>query len=135
MFASSELSPVAGEVTDIGTHCLLPCFFSPTLSSRTLSTTSIMFKIVFVVGGPGAGKGTQCALLVNKRPTKFVHISRGDVLRAEREKKDSKYGAVLRKNLAEGLIGDKKTIVDLLQKKLEGLNAEDKEKVILLDGQ
>ena len=93
-----------------------------------------MFKIIFIVGGPGAGKGTQCALLVSKRPTKCVHISLGDVLRAEREKQDGKYGAVLRKNLAEGLIGDKKMVVDLLQKKLEGLSANDKEKVILLDG-
>lgn len=94
-----------------------------------------MFKIIFIVGGPGAGKGTQCALLVNKRPTKFVHISLGDVLRAEREKQDSKYGAVLRKNLAEGLIGDKEMVVDLLEEKLKGLSAEDRGKVILLDGQ
>ena len=36
--------------------------------------------VVFVLGGPGAGKGTQCANLV--RDYNFVHLSAGDLLRA-----------------------------------------------------
>lgn len=36
--------------------------------------------MVFVLGGPGAGKGTQCANLV--RDYDFVHLSAGDLLRA-----------------------------------------------------
>jgi hypothetical protein len=36
--------------------------------------------VVFVLGGPGAGKGTQCANLV--RDYDFVHLSAGDLLRA-----------------------------------------------------
>ena len=32
-------------------------------------------------GGPGSGKGTQCALIVHKY--KFVHLSTGDMLREE----------------------------------------------------
>lgn len=38
-------------------------------------------KAVFVVGGPGAGKGTQCGLL--KERLNFEHYSTGDLLRAE----------------------------------------------------
>lgn len=38
--------------------------------------------VVFVLGGPGAGKGTQCDLIVQKYG--YQHISAGDCLRAER---------------------------------------------------
>jgi len=37
--------------------------------------------VIFVVGGPGAGKGTQCAKMVEA--FKFEHYSTGDLLRAE----------------------------------------------------
>lgn len=40
-------------------------------------------KVVFVLGGPGAGKGTQCQLLV-ERLNGWAHLSTGDLLRAER---------------------------------------------------
>jgi hypothetical protein len=38
-------------------------------------------SIVFVLGGPGSGKGTQCAKLVEKYG--FTHLSAGDLLRDE----------------------------------------------------
>ncbi len=41
-------------------------------------------KVLFVLGGPGSGKGTQCDNLVKKY--KFVHFSTGDLLRAEVKK-------------------------------------------------
>ncbi len=37
--------------------------------------------VVFVLGGPGAGKGTQCANIV--REFGWMHLSAGDLLRAE----------------------------------------------------
>ncbi|KAL3093843.1 hypothetical protein niasHS_004213 [Heterodera schachtii] len=37
--------------------------------------------VVFVVGGPGCGKGTQCERIVEKFG--FIHLSSGDLLRAE----------------------------------------------------
>jgi len=39
-------------------------------------------NIMFVLGGPGAGKGTQCAKIVEQFG--HVHLSAGDLLRAER---------------------------------------------------
>ena len=39
-------------------------------------------KVIFVIGGPGAGKGTQCAKLVEEFG--YMHVSAGDCLRAER---------------------------------------------------
>jgi len=38
--------------------------------------------VVFVLGGPGAGKGTQCSLIVEK--CGYTHLSAGDLLRAAR---------------------------------------------------
>ena len=38
-------------------------------------------KIIFVIGGPGSGKGTQCEKLVKHYG--FTHLSSGDLLRAE----------------------------------------------------
>jgi adenylate kinase family enzyme len=38
-------------------------------------------KALFVVGGPGAGKGTQCTKL--KENMGFNHYSTGDLLREE----------------------------------------------------
>jgi len=37
--------------------------------------------VIFVVGGPGCGKGTQCEKIVNKYG--FTHLSSGDLLRDE----------------------------------------------------
>ena len=41
-------------------------------------------RVVFVLGGPGAGKGTQCELAKNQLG--WAHLSAGDLLRAERKK-------------------------------------------------
>ena len=40
-------------------------------------------QIVFVLGGPGAGKGTQCEMIQEKFPG-WTHLSAGDLLRAQR---------------------------------------------------
>lgn len=39
--------------------------------------------VLFVLGGPGAGKGTQCARIVAEHG--YVHLSAGDLLRAARQ--------------------------------------------------
>merc|ERR1712168_1114538 len=38
-------------------------------------------NIIFVLGGPGSGKGTQCEKIVEKYG--FCHLSTGDLLREE----------------------------------------------------
>jgi len=37
--------------------------------------------IIWILGGPGCGKGTQCAKIVEKYG--FTHLSSGDLLRNE----------------------------------------------------
>ena len=55
-------------------------------------------NVVFVLGAPGAGKGTQCSRLSSKYG--YTHLSAGDLLRAE-----------VRDNGADGeLIAVRKTV-------------------------
>lgn len=44
-------------------------------------------RVVFVLGGPGSGKGTQCALIEEDDALGYAHLSAGDLLRAERNSK------------------------------------------------
>uniref|UniRef100_A0A183CI43 Adenylate kinase n=1 Tax=Globodera pallida TaxID=36090 RepID=A0A183CI43_GLOPA len=46
-----------------------------------LSERKIDLPIIFIVGGPGCGKGTQCERIVQKFD--FTHLSSGDLLRNE----------------------------------------------------
>lgn len=55
------------------------------LNSFTMSSEKP--KIVFVLGAPGAGKGTQCSKIVEEFG--FVHLSAGDLLREERKRSGS----------------------------------------------
>ncbi|KAG8199029.1 hypothetical protein JTE90_021043 [Oedothorax gibbosus] len=41
----------------------------------------VKVPVIFVIGGPGSGKGTQCERIVQKYG--FTHLSTGDLLRAE----------------------------------------------------
>lgn len=66
-------------------------------------------RIFFILGGPGSGKGTACAHLVERFG--FTHLSSGDLLRAEAERAGSAHGDVIRRCMAEGtLVPDEITI-------------------------
>jgi len=67
----------------------------------TTETSSVPpCQVVFVLGGPGAGKGTQCQLL-QERLGNWVHLSAGDLLRAER-KKGGPIGDLINARIASG---------------------------------
>ena len=57
--------------------------------------------VFFVLGGPGVGKGTQCAKLVEDHG--FVHLSAGDLLRAEQQS-GSATADLIESCIAEGKI-------------------------------
>ncbi|KAF9082555.1 hypothetical protein BGX23_012338 [Mortierella sp. AD031] len=69
--------------------------------------------VIFVLGGPGAGKGTQCANLV--RDFGFVHLSAGDLLRAEQERPGSQYGELIKTYIREGKIVPMEVTIALLE--------------------
>jgi UMP-CMP kinase len=74
--------------------------------------------IVFVLGGPGAGKGTQCKLISDE--FNFVHLSAGDLLREERQRPGSEYGELIESYLREGQIVPVAITCSLLKRAMEG---------------
>jgi UMP-CMP kinase len=69
-------------------------------------------KVLFVLGGPGAGKGTQCSKLVAEYG--FVHLSAGDLLRAECSS-GSPQGAMITQIINEGKIVPVEVTVQLIK--------------------
>jgi len=78
--------------------------------------------VIFVLGGPGAGKGTQCALLVND--FNFAHLSAGDLLRAEQNRKGSQYGDLIRTYIREGTIVPMQVTMKLLENAMQAILKE-----------
>lgn len=73
-------------------------------------------RVIFVLGGPGSGKGTQCAKIVDEFG--FTHLSAGDLLRAE-IKSGSAYGNMIQDMIKEGKIVPAEVTVGLLQKAMK----------------
>jgi UMP-CMP kinase len=87
----------------------------PPLASSNVSPVfdSQKVTVLFILGGPGAGKGTQSANLV--RDYGFVHLSAGDLLREEQDKEGSKYGQLIKDYIKDGLIVPMEVTVKLLE--------------------
>src|ERR1700761_3139872 len=69
--------------------------------------------VIFVLGGPGAGKGTQCANLV--RDYGFKHLSAGDLLREEQNRPGSEFGEMIKTYIKEGQIVPMEVTIQLLE--------------------
>lgn len=69
--------------------------------------------VVYILGGPGSGKGTQSAHLVQDYG--FMHMSAGDLLRAEQDRQGSQYGQMIKDYLKEGKIVPMEVTVKLLE--------------------
>lgn len=69
--------------------------------------------VVYILGGPGSGKGTQSARLVQDYG--FMHMSAGDLLRAEQGRQSSQYGQMIKDYLREGKIVPMEVTVKLLE--------------------
>lgn len=70
---------------------------------RTMSAmTTTKPEVVFILGGPGAGKGTLCRYIVERYG--YVHLSAGDLLREERVKPGSEYGELIETHIRNGTI-------------------------------
>ncbi|XP_043914423.1 adenylate kinase isoenzyme 5-like isoform X1 [Protopterus annectens] len=69
-------------------------------------------KIIFVVGGPGSGKGTQCEKIVAKYG--YTHLSTGDLLRAEVDS-GSERGKHLSEIMKKGELVPLETVLDMLK--------------------
>ncbi|KAG7660770.1 URA6 [[Candida] subhashii] len=88
-------------------------------------------SVVFVLGGPGSGKGTQCNKLVAEQG--FVHLSAGDLLRAEQNREGSKYGELIAQCIKEGTIVPQEVTIALLEQAVKE-NVANGSKKFLIDG-
>lgn len=92
---------------------------SPPLEISNASPTFDPQKVivVYILGGPGSGKGTQSAFLV--RDYNFTHLSAGDLLREEQDRPDSKVGEEIKSYIKEGQIVPMEVTVGLLEKAMK----------------
>ncbi|KNC56170.1 uridylate kinase [Thecamonas trahens ATCC 50062] len=80
------------------------------------STRNPYPSVVFVLGGPGAGKGTQCARIVKEFG--LTHLSVGALLRAERDS-GAEHSDMIAAMIRNGEFVPKELTVALLQQKME----------------
>lgn len=85
-------------------------------------------QVVFVLGGPGAGKGTQCSNIVSRFG--FVHLSAGDLLRAECSRPESTFGELINFHMKNGTIVPVEITCKLIQNAMEASTANQ----FLIDG-
>lgn len=90
--------------------------------------TSSQPFILFVLGGPGAGKGTQCTRLV--ADFNFVHLSAGDLLREEMAREGSEFSELIGKCIKEGSVVPVEVTLALLKAAME----RTPEQPFLIDG-
>jgi len=88
--------------------------------------------VVFVLGGPGAGKGTQCANLV--RDYGFKHLSAGDLLREEQDRKGSQFGEMIKDYIREGKIVPMEVTIQLLENAMTATIKDNGNRKFLIDG-
>ncbi|KAI9714465.1 MAG: hypothetical protein M1820_000426 [Bogoriella megaspora] len=87
--------------------------------------------VIFVLGGPGAGKGTQCANLV--RDYGFKHLSAGDLLREEQDREGSEFGQMIKDFIKDGKIVPKEVTIQLVENRMVEAEKENKTR-FLIDG-
>lgn len=90
---------------------------------------SLTPKIVFILGGPGAGKGTQCDIMKQKHD--FQHFSTGDLLR-DFIKTECEEAAHIRTLLSQGKLAPSTMLVQIVKNNIfkDGPN----NRIYLIDG-
>jgi len=106
------------------------CYPTIKIPRKQIDTTALKTaKVVFVVGGPGSGKGTQCDKIVEKYG--YTHLSSGDLLREE-VASQSRLGKELNKIMKAGKLVPLEIVLDLIKEAM--LKRMSSTKGFLLDG-
>ncbi|KAF4895138.1 Uridylate kinase [Colletotrichum fructicola] len=94
-------------------------------ASQTAST-----GLVFVIGGPGVGKGTQCTRVA--KDFDFQHVSVGDLLRQEQDSPGSLFGDFIRESIRNSVIVPPSLTMLLLKERIQSIQSMGKG--VLIDG-
>ena len=108
----------------------VPTFFSCRLTKKMSGSKP---TVVFVLGGPGSGKGTMCKKITSNPRYNFVHLSAGDLLREERGRSGSDVGQMIASYIAEGKIVPVEVTVGLIKAAMENSIKAGKHR-FLIDG-
>ena len=84
--------------------------------------------VIFVVGGPGSGKGTQCEKIRDNFG--WNHLSTGDLLRKEKNSK-SNISEEINRIMEEGKLVPTEILIKLLKKEMEAIGWDKK---FIIDG-
>lgn len=93
-------------------------------------TPDSLQRVIFVLGGPGSGKGTQSDLILQNYPC--VHLSAGQLLRDETSKEGSPHAKMIEDCLVAGKIVPVEISLALLAQAMQA--APGKSMVFLVDG-
>jgi adenylate kinase family enzyme len=88
-------------------------------------------NVVFVLGGPGAGKGTMCELAESQLD--WTHLSTGDLLRAEQQA-GGETAVAIEEFIAAGKLVPNEIVVTLLKEAMERITRTTGKNNFLLDG-
>lgn len=119
--ATPAAAPAAAPVAEPAPVLEAPTDLGPPLDVKV--------PVVFILGGPGSGKGTQCENIVKKY--EFTHISTGDLLRAEVES-GSDRGKALNDIMVKGDLVPPTIVLQLLKETMK--SGLDTAKGYLIDG-
>lgn len=89
-------------------------------------------KILFILGPPGSGKGTQSELI--SKTFNFYHLSAGQLLREESEKENSSRKEIISSYINTGRIIPFEITLDLLKRKINLENKVNNVNQFLIDG-
>ncbi|KAJ6638938.1 UMP-CMP kinase [Pseudolycoriella hygida] len=99
---------------------------------KNLKMSSEKPKVIFVLGAPGAGKGTQCSNIV--KTYGYAHLSAGDLLREERQRSGSEFGELIEDCIVNGKIVPVAVTCSLLENAMTKCFAETGTNKFLIDG-
>lgn len=99
-----------------------------TSGAKALVASLAKPEVVFVVGGPGSGKGTQCDNI--KQKFGYCHLSTGDLLRAEKDS-GSELAGEINRIMTEGKLVPTEILIKLLKKAMGDMGLDKK---FLIDG-
>lgn len=89
-------------------------------------------KDIVLFGVPGAGKGTQAELLLEKTDGAYVHLSTGDVFRSLMSRPNA-IGDLIKARIESGKLVDDKVTISVFDAYFFSVLSED-QKYMLLDG-
>lgn len=87
---------------------------------------------IFVIGGPGSGKGTQCEQLASSFDC--LHLSVGDLLREEAADPESPYAHFINRSIENSIIIPAHLTLSLIEAKTTTARRGGRSPLVLLDG-